>query len=158
MNINNFLKHAEKKEFFETLGRKVKASEVSEIEIQLAITLPQTYKELISEVGWVGWFGVSIFGVGEDKQEDTLLRTHAQKELTKKFAHQLPPMPKNGNIIAEIFGGGFCFLYSMESERAGQISAHPPDERYQEVQYWDRLEDYFDYLIHDVHNWHSVEL
>lgn len=157
MNLDNFLKYVKDKEFFETLDRVVEGSDIINIEKQLNITLTETYKKLILRVGWIGWFGESIFGVCDDKQDSSVLRTQSQMELHRKFSEQLPSMPLLGNIIAEIFGGGFCFLYSMESERAGQISAHAPDERYQEVQYWDSLEDYFDYLIQGVQNWHSVE-
>mgnify|MGYP003608791246 CR=1 FL=1 len=157
MNLDEFLKHAKEKEFFETLERKARNAEVLDIETQLSITLTQTYRELIEEVGWVGWFGVSTFGVCDDRQDSTLLRTISERDSLAKYPQSFPPLPKHGNIIAAIFGGGFCFLYSMESERAGQISAHSPDDRYQEVQYWDSLENYFDYLIQGVHNWHSVE-
>jgi SMI1-KNR4 cell-wall len=157
MNVTDFLKSARPKEFFRTLGRGAQLDEVEEIENQLRITLPNSYRELVENVGFVRWFGNEVFGVSGNEQNETVARTHLQIELHKKFANQLPPMPEKGNIIAEIFGGGFCFLYSMESERAGQISAHTPDEQYREVQYWDSLEDYFDYLIHGVKNWHSVE-
>lgn len=157
MNVTDFLKSARPKEFFRTLGRRAQIDEVKKIENQLLITLPSSYRELVEGVGFVRWFGNELFGVSGDEQNDTVARTYLQSDLHKKFANQLPPMPENGNIIAEIFGGGFCFLYSMESKRAGQISAHAPDEQYREVQYWDNLEDYFDYLIHDVKNWHSVE-
>lgn len=157
MNLDNFSKYAKEKDLFETLDRVVESSDIINLEKELNITLTETYKNLILRVGWIGWFGESIFGICDDKQDSAVLRTKSQMELHRKFANQLPPMPENGNIIAEIFGGGFCFLYSMESKRAGQISAHAPDEQYREVQYWDSLEDYFDYLIHDVKNWHSVE-
>lgn len=157
MILNDFLKKAEEKEFFEILDRKVNNSEIYRIEEKLAITLTNTYRQLIFNVGWIEWFGESIFGICDDRQNDTIFRTQSQSDLIKKFPTQLYPMPKNGNIISEIFGGGFCFLYSMESDRAGQISAHAPDERYQEVQYWDSMEDYFDYLITGVENWHAVE-
>lgn len=156
MNIEDFLENVKSKKFFRTLGRGATSDEIVKIESELQIALPDSYSEFLGKVGFVRWFGNEVFGVSGSEQNDTILRTQAQIELNKKFAHQLAPLPSHGNIIAEIFGGGFCFLYSMESERAGQISAHAPDERYQEVQYWDSLEDYFDYLVNGVHNWHSV--
>jgi len=140
------------------LGRVATSSEISAIELELKVTLPATYRKLLEEVGWIGWFGTSIFGVEDGSEHGTTDATKSERESLAKYPKILAPLPQYGNIIAEIFGGGFCFLYAMESERAGQISAHAPDERYQEVQYWDSLEDYFDYLIQGVHNWHSVDL
>ena len=65
-------------------------------------------------------------------------------------------MPQHGNVLAEIFGGGFCFLHSRDSPRPGQISAHAPDGLYREVQYWSSFEDYASYLVDGVENWHDV--
>lgn len=158
MKLDIFLPIAKAKENFRGLGRGATSNEISAIERELKITLPLTYRQLIEAVGWIGWFGVSIFGVEDGSEHGTADSTTAERESLAKYPQTLLPLPLNGNIIAEIFGGGFCFLYSMESERAGQISAHAPDERYREVQYWDSLEDYFDYLIHGVHNWHAVDL
>lgn len=157
MRLDIFLEFAKAKENFRGLGRGATASEISAIELELKVTLPLTYRQLLEAVGWIGWFGASIFGVEDGSEHGTTDSTKAERESLAKYSQTFPPLPVHGNIIAEIFGGGFCFLYSMESERAGQISAHAPDERYQEVQYWDSLEDYFDYLIHGVHNWHVVE-
>lgn len=156
MNLDSFLELAKQKECFETLSRPTSSAEIFEYERELGVTFPEQYRRLIQTVGWVGWFGNSIFGVCDSEEDCTVYRTKYERQSLAKYPRSFPPLPKDGNIIGEIFGGGFCFLYSMESSRAGQIAAHAPDDQYQEVQYWDCLEDYFDYLINDVENWHPA--
>ena len=156
MDIETFLRRAKSLENFRTIGRQVRAGEVAWIETELGIALPRTYRDLLVHVGWIGWFGNSIFGIEDGSEHGTVEWTISERASLAKYPQSFPPLPNEGNIIAEIFGGGFCFLYSMESKRAGQISAHAPDERYREVQYWTGLEDYFDYLIDGVENWHPA--
>ena len=152
MTLDEFLLAAKDKESFE-VGEQIDPDAVNQIESTLGIVLAPTYRSFVIQAGWVSWFGHEIFGVSFDKSQDTVSRTSSMRHLLEQFSLA---MPAKGNIVAEIFGGGFCFLHSLTSNRAGQISAHAPDEGYKEVQYWKSLEDFFEYSIFGYHNWIGV--
>lgn len=156
MNLDDFLREAARKEMFRT-GQGATFDQIGAIQERLQVVLPDTYRSLLARVGHVRWFGGSIFGVSSDDEEhDTIARTSKERQFVEDLFEEDRPMSWRGNVIAEIFGGGFCVLHSKDSDRAGQISAHAPEERFAEVQYWLAIEDYFDYLVSGIVNYRAV--
>jgi hypothetical protein len=155
MTLDDFVRFGRAQQSFRTLGHRPPLAEVRAIEIALRTELPDTYRELVLEHGFVRWFGASIFGVDPDDEESTVVRT-LEERANLGGSLSFARMPECGNIIAEIFGGGFCLLYGNNSDRAGQVAAHAPDDEYREVQYWRSVEDYFEYVALRSKNWVSV--
>lgn len=153
MSFDEFIAYARRQKNFRDLGRKPTSGEVSQISQVLSIELPATYRTLVEAHGFVRWFGNSVFGVDPEGEESTLMRTLEERDSLAGNPTRFAPLPENGNIIGEIFGGGFCFLHAENSLRPGEVSAHAPDEEYKEVQFWRTIDDYFEYLVHRVPNW-----
>ncbi|MBK8073766.1 MAG: SMI1/KNR4 family protein [Ramlibacter sp.] len=155
MTLDDFVRFGRAQKYFRTLGHRPPPAAVKAIEIALRTELPDSYRELVLEHGFVRWFGVSIFGIDPDEEESTVVRT-LEERANLSDSQSFACMPERGNFIAEIFGGGFCFLYGNNSDRAGQVAAHAPDDEYREVQYWRSIEDYFEFVAVRSKNWVSV--
>jgi hypothetical protein len=156
MGIDDFLQQISMRENYETFGRKPMQKEVDEIESGLNISLPASYRQLVECVGSVSWFGGQIFGISREEQGSTVNRTLSRRRFLAEVGLS-NVLKADGNVIAEIFGGGFCFLHATTSNRAGKVSAHAPDQRYAEVQYWLTFEDYLSYVLNRTMNWYLVE-
>ena len=156
MNLESLLREAAQKERYRP-GVAASDLAVHALEVSLGVTLPRPYRSFLFQVGYVRWFGCEVFGITGDEQNDAYLRTKAEREHSLRFRDQVFQFPKHATVIGEIFGGGYSLLHAVESTRAGQVSAHSPDEAYQEVQYWRSFEDYFEYLVakpNHLCNWH----
>jgi len=155
MDVEEFLRIAATRESYESLGRSLSTSEVRQFESELDVSLTDGYRQFVQKAGWVSWFGVAVFGFSPHPRFNAAHRTASMGQFLAD-AGMASSFPERGNVVAEIFGGGFCFLHSGDSPRAGQVSAHAPDELYREVHYWSSFEDYATYLVDRVANWHDL--
>lgn len=124
--------------------------EVRSLEIDFGITLPDDYKYFLSNFGFSSWFGGGVQGLPDSsyrfkKYSDVNLNTLYQIKLYKK-EHYLP-VQKNGLVINTYDGGGYYFLFSQESERAGEVGLFLIETYGQEVSKFKSFTDYLSFLV-----------
>ncbi len=117
-----------------SLGRSVMDDEIVMLEQDLTITFPSQYKYFLKNYGYVEWFGLSIFGISDDKYYSTKNRTSALRNL--KTPNGFNPAPTVGNVIEHFGGGGFYFLFAEESEKHGQVSLFTDEDFWNEGETW----------------------
>ena len=107
---------------------------------------------LLGYDGFALWFGGSIPGLADHKsddydEEDDVLETHRYyKELYNKDDYQ--PVQTDGLAINS-YSGGYYFLFSESSPRAGQVGLFLTETYGQEVSKFRSFTDYLSFLVTD---------
>ena len=151
---------AQKLENFEC--RKNKSAlqlQTKNLEIEFRITLPEPYKFFLEQYGFCLWFGDSVKGLvpleneyeeGEDEEDfedDDVIR--ATKYYHQKYdgKNEYQSVPQHGLVINSYDGGGYYFLFSQESERAGEVGLFLTETYGQEVSKFKSFTDYLSFLV-----------
>ena len=124
--------------------------EIASLEMDFGITLPNDYKYFLSNFGFASWFGGGVQGLPDDnyrfkKYSAVNLNTiHHVKSYEKE---NYLPVPKFGLVINTYDGGGYYFLFSKESERAGEVGLFLTETYGQEVSKFKSFTDYLSFLV-----------
>lgn len=142
--LESSLKLISEKEGFECYG-SVSNEIVKRMEQRLDIVFPNTYREFLKCWGFVEWFGHSIYGYSEDIECRTVEYTLELRD--ENIPDEFSPLPKSGCVIESYAGGGVYFLYSDNSDRAGEVVLLVDELYGKEVQSWKSFEDFLDYVV-----------
>ena len=129
----------------------VSSEEISALESQLKIVLPKDYKYFIKHYGYCFWFGGVVSGlVGENKRYEKLCcairKTKYYHDLYDHDSSYLS-VPQQGLVIGKWAGGGYYFLFSQESERAGEVGLFLTETYGEEVSKFKSFTDYLSFLV-----------
>lgn len=124
--------------------------EIVSLEMHFGITLPEDYKYFLSNFGFASWFGGGVQGLPDSdyrfkKFSDVNLNTSYHIKSYEKENYL--PVPKLGLVINTYDGGGYYFLFSQESERAGEVGLFLTETYGQEVSKFKSFTDYLSYLV-----------
>ena len=108
--------------------------EVKNIESELGVELPDDYLVFLNKVGYVFWFGTSLFGIAPDDYDSVVYMTKYARsvELPVDFRSR----PENTIVFTDYGGGGYYFLYCNGSERCGEVVEILDECRYKESRSW----------------------
>ncbi|QFU06558.1 SMI1 / KNR4 family protein (plasmid) [Pseudoalteromonas sp. THAF3] len=148
--IEDIVEKAKNKKNF-TQGDGASSKEISDLESDLAITLPDDYKEFLMHIGYCFWFGGVACGlVGENKRYEKLCSVMIKNSYYREFYGQddsYSPVPEEGLVIGKWSGGGYYFLFSEESQRSGEVGLFLTETYGQEVSKFKSFTDYFSFLV-----------
>jgi len=119
---------------------------IKRIEEGLSVVLPDSYRRFVRLCGFAMWFGHRLCGVSALKECDVSFQT------TKAREFQVPDssfqrVPQDGLVIEPYGGGGWYFLFSMDSGRSGQVALFTHGALGHEVQSWNSFEDFVRYKL-----------
>jgi len=150
MNIEILMKAASSKENFMIREGGVSEEEIIALETCYKITLPNDYREFLHKFGFVAWFGDYVCGLVEEnarlsKSCNVYRKTDYYRDFYNRAEYQ--SVPTDGVIINQYDGGGYYFLFSQESERAGEVGLFLTETYGQEVSKFNTFTDYLSFLI-----------
>lgn len=144
---------ASENENFEMRVGQIYNHELESLETIIGQSLSGDYRYFLKKYGFALWFGGSIPGLADHKsddydEEDDVLETHRYyKELYNKDDYQ--PVQTDGLAINSYSGGGYYFLFSESSPRAGQVGLFLTETYGQEVSKFRSFTDYLSFLVTD---------
>lgn len=152
MNIEVLMKAAASKENFMIREGGASEAEIIALEQCYKITLPSDYREFLHKFGFVAWFGDYVCGLVEEnarlsKSCNVYRKTDYYRDVYNRADFQ--PVPTNGVIINQYDGGGYYFLFSQESKRAGEVGLFLTETYGQEVSKFNTFTDYLSFVVTD---------
>jgi len=148
--LENIMSKAKKKKNFTQRG-EVSNEEIIKFETEQNITLPSDYRYFISRFGYCFWFGEVICGlVGENKRYEKLcsiIRKDNYFRQLYKNDSSYQSLKSDGVVIGTYDGGGYYFLFSQESERAGEVGLFLTETYGQEVSKFNTFTDFLSFLV-----------
>jgi hypothetical protein len=143
-NFEIALDRLREKEGFECHGN-LDDRQIISMEKELGISFPESYKVFLKKYGYAEWFGHTIYGYAEDEDYHTVACTIELRE--DEIPHDFQRVPNEGCVL-EIYGGGGCyFLFSKESNRAGQVALFLDELNGNEAELWSTFELFLDYML-----------
>ncbi len=129
----------------------VSNNEILNLENQLKVLLPDDYRVFLENYGYCFWFGGVICGlVGDNKRFEKLCCVFKKNKYYHEFYDNDPSylsVPSKGLVIGKWAGGGYYFLFSQESERAGEVGLFLTETFGQEVSSFSSFTDYLSFLV-----------
>ncbi|PWU04497.1 MAG: hypothetical protein C5B43_04485 [Verrucomicrobia bacterium] len=140
MTLTDIFKKLKQKENF-TFGEPQNDQQIRDLENELKVVFPESYKEFLSKYGYASWFGGSIYGVSKNPYYDLLRKNKLMRE--EKVPLDFNPLPKDAFLIKD-YGDAYFLLYGMNSTRAGQVGMFLSESGYQEEQSWGSFEEFLE--------------
>jgi len=151
MVIQKLMNEASKKKNFMTRKGGALDEEIIALETHYKITLPDDYKEFLQKFGFALWFGDYICGLVEENTKfGKTLNVYRKTDYYHDFYDNAPEyqsVSNKGLIVNKYDGGGYYFLFSKESERAGEVGLFLTETFGQEDS---TFASFTDYLSHSV--------
>ena len=148
--LETIMSQAASKQNFTQRG-SVGNEEIKKLETIQSITLPDDYKYFLSSYGYCFWFGEVICGlVGENKRYEKLCSAVRKTTYYHDLYNNDPKyqsVTSDGIVIGTYDGGGYYFLFSQESERAGEVGLFLTETYGQEVSKFKSFTDYLSFLV-----------
>jgi hypothetical protein len=133
------------KEEFACLAEGVSISEIDALEAKLGVVFPDDYRRFLKRFGHASWFGHALVGISPtDLDYDTESRTFRMRHA--KIPQGFHPVPLEGNIVKKYDGGGYYFLYSATSPKAGRVVLFTDDEAGGPSEEWHSFTDFLEYV------------
>ncbi|MEL0633687.1 SMI1/KNR4 family protein [Pseudoalteromonas carrageenovora] len=104
----------------------------------------------LEQHGFCFWFGDSVLGLvplDEDYEEDDVIggTKYYHQRYDNKDEYQ--SVPEHGLVINSYDGGGYYFLFSEESERAGEVGLFLTETYGQEESKFNTFTDFLSFLV-----------
>ncbi|MFK3863687.1 SMI1/KNR4 family protein [Pseudoalteromonas rhizosphaerae] len=143
------MKLQKKQNFMSRVGG-AEEQEIIDLQSYYKITLLDDYKHFLKSFGFCAWFGDYICGLPEEsfrfkKSLSVYNKTNYFIDFYKE--HELQAVSKRGVIINKYDGGGYYFLFSKESGRAGEVGLFLTETYGQEVSKFKSFTDYLSFLV-----------
>ncbi|KZN34357.1 hypothetical protein N480_22400 [Pseudoalteromonas luteoviolacea S2607] len=143
-NLDNVLKSFSSKDGFRCHG-ELDSTLIASMESDLGIAFPEEYKKFLMQYGYIEWFGHTIYGYATDEDYHTVLCTKELRE--DELPHNFKRIPNEGCVLESYGGGGYYFLYSEESEKAGRVSLFLDELYGQEAHSWGSFGEFLEYML-----------
>ena len=143
-SLDRILNKFKEKEGVEFYGALNDAS-IYEMESELKITFPESYKTFLKKYGYLEWFGHAIYGYSYDADYHTVMSTIELRE--DEVLIDFKSVSKNGCVLENYSGGGYYFLFSRESDRSGEVALFLDELFGNEAQSWATFEDFLNYML-----------
>ncbi|MBH0055580.1 SMI1/KNR4 family protein [Pseudoalteromonas sp. SWXJZ94C] len=151
--IINIMGQAQKLENFRCRRGGAPQVQIKSLEEKFKITLPESYKTFLEQYGFCLWCGDNVKGLiplDEDYEyyeEDDVIRAseYYRKRYDNKDEYQ--SVPQHGLVINSYDGGGYYFLFSQESERAGEVGLFLTETYGQEESKFNTFTDFLSFLV-----------
>jgi len=161
MSIEVLMQDAAKKENFMVREGGAAQDEILALEKYYKITLPNDYRDFLLKFGFVAWFGDYICGlVSEETRFGKTFSVYKKTDYYQDFYNraEFKSVPTDGVIINKYDGGGYYFLFSQESERAGEVGLFLTETYGQEVSKFKSFTDYLSFLVTGTPDPESIEV
>ena len=142
-NLDEIIEKFKNKEGFECHGQ-LNEEIVDEMECKLEITFPEQYKAFLRKYGYIEWYGHAVFGYSTDEDYCTVESTIAYRD--GGMPSEFERISQEGCILEYYGGGGYYFLFSNTSARAGQVALYIDESFGQEVRCWQTFEEFLIYM------------
>ena len=127
--------------------------QIKGLEEKFKITLPESYKFFLEQYGFCLWLGDSVQGLVpldedyEDYEEDDVIGATEYYHQRYDNKDEYQSVPQHGLVINSYDGGGYYFLFSQESERAGEVGLFLTETYGQEVSKFNTFTDFLSFLV-----------
>ncbi|WP_166113520.1 SMI1/KNR4 family protein [Pseudoalteromonas sp. Z9A5] len=157
--ITNIMSLAEKLENFRCRRGGAPQVQIKGLEEKFKITLPESYKTFLEQYGFCLWFGDTVKGLvpledeyegdedEEDFKDDDVIRATEYYHQQYDNEDEYQSVPEHGLVINSYDGGGYYFLFSEESERAGEVGLFLTETYGQEESKFESFTDYLSFLV-----------
>jgi antitoxin YobK len=144
--IDLLIKEISSQEAFEIGSITITPEMIESAEESLSIHFTDDYKYFLKKYGYLSWIGNSILGISDDEDYDTVFNTNEIREM--ELPEDFQSIPLEGNIVMNYAGGGYYFLYSLESEKANSVELFTDESGGQSVKVWKTFADFIDHVKH----------
>jgi len=151
MNIQEIMLLASKNQNYMSREGGALEEDILGLENYYNITLPDDYRFFLKKFGFALWFGDYICGLVE---ENTKFGKTLNVYLKTDYYHKLydsniefQSVPRTGVIVNKYDGGGYYFLFSKDSDRAGEVGLFLTETFGQEVSSFASFTDYLSYIV-----------
>jgi hypothetical protein len=144
--IDQVIEQLSMKEGFYSEPGSVTEVQIDEMERELEVTLPDSYRRFLLDYSFIEWFGHVVCGICEDNECSATYFTKKARQM------DLPDpgfvrIPQEAVVIEPYAGGGSYILFCKESDRAGEVALFEHDALGKEVESWSSFEDYLRYKL-----------
>ncbi|MBB1403887.1 SMI1/KNR4 family protein [Pseudoalteromonas sp. SG45-1] len=151
--ITNIMAQAQQIENFSCRKGGAPRGQIKGLEEKFKITLPEPYRFFLEQYGFCFWFGDSVQGLVpldedyEDYEEDDVIGATEYYHQTYDNKDEYQSVPDHGVVINSYDGGGYYFLFSQESDRAGEVGLFLTETYGQEVSKFNTFTDFLSFLV-----------
>ena len=127
--------------------------QIKDLEEKFKITLPESYEFFLEQYGFCLWFGDIVLGLvpmDEDYEDyESLDVIGATEYYHQRYDNkdEYQSVPEHGLVINSYDGGGYYFLFSEESERAGEVGLFLTETYGQEESKFNTFTDFLSFLV-----------
>ena len=144
MEIIEILKTIESNEGFKC-GKALSDLEIQELEVEMGMSFPDSYKVLLRGYGYMAWFGDMLYGKSSNSFFDLVSRNKKLRE--EVLPEDFYSYPEDAFLVKNYDGGGDYMLFNKDSERAGQVGLFLDETFNQEVETWDSFESFLEDIV-----------
>ena len=151
--ITNIMEQAQQIKNFRCRKGGAPQVQIKGLEEKFKITLPESYKFFLEQYGFCLWLGNSVPGLvplDEDHEyyeEDDVIGATEYYHQRYDNNDEYQSVPQHGLVINSYDGGGYYFLFSKESERAGEVGLFLTETYGQEVSKFNTFTDFLSFLV-----------
>lgn len=112
------------------------------LEENLGVFFPNSYKKFLKKYGYASWFGDYINGISENSLYD--LKNITWKLRNEQLPDSFSPFPHNAVAIKKYDAGGYYMLYSIDSCENGKVVLLEDEAFNNPVETWESFEAFLE--------------